>query len=167
MKLYNISWPSHLGLVESGTIRVRVCNISTLPVDNVNVHILLGKSLVPVDNNPFVQMHTAADGSVNYGLLVPLQVAAQNHSGIEFRVRLHQSCQLFEVHTFGYAHQLCHQSLIPHTSVHLYLRSKRIEIKDCSLRVSPIYTPILDAPKSADALMFASEHLTRLDYMAW
>lgn len=40
-------------------------------------------------------------------------------------------------------------------------------MRDCSIRASPIYTPILTGPRSADALMFTDNRLSRADYVGW
>lgn len=61
------------------------------------MHVLLGKDILPLDDNPFLQRQQGADGTtIYYSMMMPLRIAAQCQSGFSIRVRLNPTCQLFE-----------------------------------------------------------------------
>src|SRR5690349_5260393 len=98
--MQEIQAAKHLGFGEVSKFTIYVANISRLPLpsDAVQLRINLGTRIVPKNFKELVVVKTNEQEGAVLKLVVPLAISAQSRVRFRFKVRLHEKCQLFEVH---------------------------------------------------------------------
>jgi hypothetical protein len=128
-----------MGYGEQSEISILILNKS-IKTHLVEVEIVFhGSKIVPIEEKSEVVRFT-------------LEIPAQQVATYTLPIRLHESCELFEVYEW---------------TTSLIHKGKKIEFNNCKVRMSPIYSPRTHKEGKPLVLFFTNPNVTREEFLAW